>query len=200
MLNLSVTTFSWLVAMSIFIMSGWTDALALVYLQEQVRKGRRLGRNVPCEGSLRERLQNLVLAADVDFLLRLESPQTKRGMEVHKKAVGFLAGYQTSQWVHTQNVARGVAPSIAEAAQRFLSCVNRVGCGLVDMTALRRAVEDGKWNHDRGRAVRWWGQGFAKKWSLKQGRLRVRGVSDPVCVREQVACPEFVLHSWGKEC
>lgn len=185
--DLWVTAFQWMIAVTIFLLSGWTDDAALVFLEHQLSNKRDLGTDTPSAETLRERLQKLVLAADLDFLLRLQNPNSKRGKLVHAKAVRFLASREVAKWVEVQNAKHGLAPSLLQSAQRFVDAAKQVVVGFEGASRLEQSIEDGARSHDRARAVRYWGHSFRRKWGLKYGCLRAHSVADPEQVRRQVA-------------
>ena len=151
-----LTFYQMTVAITVFLISGWDVLVAAAYVHEQLRRQSLPPVATPFAEELVERS---VLSMDVSALLKLQQPETKREHAAFNAAVRYWAQVQVTRWVRCQNREHGVAPTLRQAALAFVVFCRRVGaCEVADKLAA--SIEDGRACHNRGRAVRKWGQQF----------------------------------------
>lgn len=151
----------------------------------------RRGASVAAEMSLifmsqnGKQLEEWYMAIKDEDVLAFHFPTNPKQKRVKIAADKFIAEMEVVDWVKDLNLRRGVAPSSASMASKFVDRMTNNGQSEA-MESLRHAVSEG--GNGAGRKARRWSQRFRKRFQIGFGSLKVREEMPEADVHDKADC------------
>ena len=150
------------VVLIIYVLAGYATSPAVIFLLMEA--GKRKWPRKP-EEELRETVEQLFLAADVDWVAGLSGQVGFSDAAAVLAANSFLREWAVAEWVQKLNRQRGVAPPtevfLEQLEQRRLDFPEHFRPGHVGFVGESKA--------------RMWARRWRKRWGARHGKVRIRG-------------------------